>query len=114
MAASVWMYSMSEAARPNSRPPRCTELTMPEVMVFWRAKGLPMATTNSPWRTSEERPRGSVGRGCCGRRGRSQSQHNPKAVVAGAARGSQRGVTLGEILMVAMSATWSTCCTAAS
>lgn len=68
MAASVWMYSMSVAARPSSRLPRCAELTMPEVMVFCSAKGLPMATTNSPCRTSAERPSGSVGSGCCGER----------------------------------------------
>ena len=70
IAASVWMYSMSEEVRPSSRLPRCAELTMPEVMVFCRANGLPMATTNSPCRTSEDRPRGRVGSGCWKRGGR--------------------------------------------
>lgn len=74
MAASVWMYSMSVAARPSSRLPRCAELTMPEVMVFCRAKGLPMATTNSPCLTSAERPSGSVGSGCCGERDSQQDK----------------------------------------
>lgn len=60
---------MSEAVRPSSRLPRWAELTMPEVMVFCRANGLPMATTNSPCRTSEERPRGRVGSGCWKRGG---------------------------------------------
>lgn len=49
--------------RPSSLLPLCAELTIPDVIVFRRANGLPMATTNSPCRTWAERPRGSVGKG---------------------------------------------------
>lgn len=65
MAASVWMYSMLELDRPSSLLPLCTELTIPDVIVFRKANGLPIATTNSPCRTSDDRPRVSVGKGFC-------------------------------------------------
>lgn len=52
---------MSESRRPSSRPSRWAVLTMPVVTVFCRAKGLPMATTNSPGRRSAEWPRSSAG-----------------------------------------------------
>ncbi|KAG7238493.1 hypothetical protein INR49_030766 [Caranx melampygus] len=48
--------SMLELDRPSSLLPLCTELTIPEVIVLRKAKGLPMATTNSPCRTSDDRP----------------------------------------------------------
>lgn len=63
MAASVWMYSMLVLDRPNSLLPLCTELTIPDVIVLRKENGLPMATTNSPCRTSDDRPRVSVGKG---------------------------------------------------
>lgn len=52
---------MSESRRPSSRPSRWAVLTMPVVTVFCRAKGLPMATTNSPGRRSAEWPSNSAG-----------------------------------------------------
>lgn len=52
---------MSESRRPSSRPSRWAVLTMPVVTVFCRAKGLPMATTNSPGRRSAEWPSSSAG-----------------------------------------------------
>lgn len=52
---------MSESRRPSSLPSRWAVLTMPVVTVFCRAKGLPMATTNSPGRRSAERPSSSAG-----------------------------------------------------
>lgn len=65
MVASVCMYSMLECDRPSSLLPLCAELTIPDVIVFRKEKGLPMATTNSPCRTSADRPSGSVGKGFC-------------------------------------------------
>ncbi|TNN84237.1 hypothetical protein EYF80_005564 [Liparis tanakae] len=57
------MYSMLELDRPSSLLPLWTELTIPDVIVFRKENGLPMATTNSPCRTSDDRPRLSVGNG---------------------------------------------------
>lgn len=62
MMASVWMYSMSELWRPSSRLPRCVVLMIPVVTVFCSENGLPTATTNSPGRRSEERPRDRTGK----------------------------------------------------
>ncbi len=56
---------MLELDSPSSLLPLCAELTIPEVIVFRKENGLPMATTNSPCRTSDERPRVSVGKGFC-------------------------------------------------
>lgn len=56
---------MLELDRPSSLLPLCTELTIPDVIVFRKAKGLPIATTNSPCRISDDRPRASVGKGFC-------------------------------------------------
>lgn len=63
MVASVCMYSMLEWDRPSSLLPLCAELTIPDVIVFRKENGLPMATTNSPCRTSADRPSVSVGKG---------------------------------------------------
>lgn len=52
---------MSESRRPSSLPSRWAVLTMPVVTVFCRAKGLPMATTNSPGRRSAECPSSNTG-----------------------------------------------------
>lgn len=60
---------MLDFDRPSSLLPLCTELTIPDVIVFRKANGLPMATTNSPCRTSDDEPRVSVGRGCYNVRG---------------------------------------------
>lgn len=57
------MYSMLELDRPSSLLPLCTELMIPDVIVFRKANGLPIATTNSPWRISDDRPSVSVGKG---------------------------------------------------
>jgi len=65
MVASVCMYSMFGLDRPSSLLPLCTELMIPDVIVFRRANGLPMATTNSPCRTSDDWPSVSVGKGFC-------------------------------------------------
>lgn len=51
---------MSESFMPSSLPSLCAVLTMPVVTVFCRAKGLPMATTNSPGLRSAELPRDST------------------------------------------------------
>ena len=56
MMASVWMYSMVESVRPSSAPCLWAVLIIPVVTVFCREKGLPMATTNSPGRRSDDRP----------------------------------------------------------
>lgn len=56
---------MSESMMPSSLPSLCTVLTMPVVTVFCRAKGLPMATTNSPGLRSAERPRDRTGSFFC-------------------------------------------------
>lgn len=63
MVASVCMYSMLECDKPSSLLPLCTELTIPDVIVFRKENGLPMATTNSPCRISDDRPSVSVGKG---------------------------------------------------
>lgn len=63
MVASVCMYSMLECDRPSSLLPRCTELMIPDVIVLRKENGLPMATTNSPCRTSADWPSASVGSG---------------------------------------------------
>lgn len=52
---------MSESWRPNSLPSLWAVLTMPVVTVFWRANGLPIATTNSPGLRSALWPRDSTG-----------------------------------------------------
>ncbi len=56
---------MLELDRPSSLLPLCTELTIPDVIVLRKENGLPMATTNSPCLTSDERPRVRVGKGFC-------------------------------------------------
>ncbi len=50
---------------PSSLPSLWAVLTMPVVTVFCRAKGLPIATTNSPGLRSAERPRDSTGSFFC-------------------------------------------------
>lgn len=52
---------MSESLRPSSLPSLWAVLTMPVVTVFWRANGLPMATTNSPGLRSALWPRNNRG-----------------------------------------------------
>ena len=54
IAASVWMKS----SRPSRlMPVRPSALTMPEVTVCWRPKGLPIAITKSPTWSFEESAR---------------------------------------------------------
>lgn len=65
MVASVCMYSMLELDRPSSLLPLCTELTIPDVIVFCNENGLPMATTNSPCRMSDDWLSVRVGNGFC-------------------------------------------------
>lgn len=50
---------------PSSLPSLWVVLTMPVVTVFCRAKGLPIATTNSPGLRSADLPRASTGSFSC-------------------------------------------------
>jgi len=117
---------MLELDSPSSLLPLWAELTMPEVMVLRRAKGLPMATTNSPCRTSEERPRDRVGKGCWRKDDQiciSTGELLCTCVCYGCVKccysllqlltDVKPLLTFAVILMVAMSATWSTSSTVA-
>lgn len=68
---------MSESLMPSSLPSLCAVLTMPVVTVFCRAKGLPMATTNSPGLRSAEWARDSTHSFFCCREDTNAVKENP-------------------------------------
>lgn len=65
IAASVWMYDISLPCILSSLLFLFVALTMPEVTVLVRVRGLPIAITNSPGRKSFEVPNWRVGNFVC-------------------------------------------------